>query len=189
MPERQVNPAETGVCGCCGLKAFADDQGALAILYRTADLEGNRDSELLLSTNHGASFTSRTAGRFHVSTCPMSTHALGAEPEGIGAAWETRGQIYFVSTVLAQPGSMVPVTPEGNPGNRRHPAFAVGSGKNPAMILAWTEGTGWEKGGALAWECLDAHGAQLSSGRLDGVPVWSYAAAAANGSGSFALIY
>jgi hypothetical protein len=30
--ERQVNPADTGVCGCCGLKAFADSHSALAIL-------------------------------------------------------------------------------------------------------------------------------------------------------------
>src|SRR5689334_6523963 len=44
--ERQVNPSDTGACGCCGLKAFADNGGLLAILYRSANLSGNRDSML-----------------------------------------------------------------------------------------------------------------------------------------------
>ena len=187
-PERQVNPAETGACGCCGLKAFVDSKGALAIVYRSANLQGNRDSELLLSTDHGQSFTARALGQWHISTCPMSTHALGQEPEGIGAAWENQGQIYFTSIIPGQTDSMVPIAAGGSAGNRKHPSFAMSRGKAPSMILAWTEGTGWEKGGALAWECLDAKGVQVASGRFDGIPVWSYAAAIAEPTG-FALIY
>lgn len=188
-PERQVNPPETGVCGCCGLKAFVDQNGALAIVYRSANLQGNRDSELLLSTNHGQSFDARVLGQWHVSTCPMSTHALGQEPNGMGAAWENQGQIYFTSIMPRQTHSMAPLSAAGTTGNRKHPAFAVSRGHDSSMILSWTEGTGWEKGGALAWECLDSKGEQTASGRVDGIPVWSYAAAVAEPTGSFTLIY
>jgi hypothetical protein len=187
-PERQVNPAESGACGCCGLKAFADSTGALAILYRSANLQGNRDSELLLSTNFGRSFSARVLGNWHLSTCPMSTHALGQSFNGIGAAWEVQGQIYFQAGLPGQ-SELSPVMAAGRTGNRKHPSFAVARAKSPSMILAWTEGTGWEKGGALAWECLDAAGSQTALGRVEGVPVWSYAAAVADADGVFTLIY
>src|SRR5262249_3636280 len=34
--ERQANPEPTGACGCCGMKAFADQQGSLYLLFRAA---------------------------------------------------------------------------------------------------------------------------------------------------------
>ena len=57
------------------------------------------------------------------------------------------------------------------------------------LLIAWTEGTGWEKGGSLGWELLDSHGAALGTGRAKGVPVWSYAAAFGEPDGSFTLLY
>jgi hypothetical protein len=188
-PERQVNPTETGVCGCCGLKAFADNKGELGILYRSANLIGNRDSILLLSTNYGASFTATVLGDWHVSTCPMSTHALGQGPAGLLGIWEKQGQIYFGSPLPGRASSLDPTAAAGNTGNRKHPAFALDRTKGSPLVIAWTEGTGWEKGGSLVWECLDAKGAQLASGRADGVPVWSFAAAFAEPDGSFTVLY
>jgi hypothetical protein len=42
------------------------------------------------------------------------------------------------------------------------------------MIVAWTEGTGWERGGALAWQVYDRAGKPTGErGRVDGgIPVW-----------------
>src|SRR4030095_8394469 len=88
-PERQVNPSDTGACGCCGLKAFVDDHDSLAILYRSANLSGNRDSVLLLSTNYGSSFQATVVGQWHMSTCPMSTYALGTAEGRLFGSWET----------------------------------------------------------------------------------------------------
>lgn len=188
--ERQVNPPETGACGCCGLKAFADQHGSVAILFRSAGLSGDRDSTLLLSTNYGASFTTRVLGRWHVSTCPMSTHAMGLGGDALFGSWEKEGQIYYASIFpgLLDPVSD-PVAVSGTTGNRKHPTFARGGAGRAPLVIAWTEGTGWEKGGALAWECLDANGVRTGSGRVGGIPVWSFAAAAAETDGSFTLIY
>lgn len=186
-PERQVNPPDTGVCGCCGLKAFAEDGGVLAIVYRSANQKGNRDTVLLWSTNYGSSFSATVLGQWHVSTCPMSTQALGANRQGLLGMWETRGQVYFTSFLPGRFGARDPVAAAGGTGNRKHPAFAVG--RQNALLVAWAEGTGWEKGGSVAWECLDASGAQTASGRTDGLPVWSFAAAFPEPDGSFTLLY
>jgi hypothetical protein len=188
-PERQVNPAETGVCGCCGLKAFTDAQGTLGIVYRSANVMGNRDSVLLISTNQGSAFSATVLGQWHVSTCPMSTPALTPSGAGLLAMWETSGQIFFAPAVENSAKPLRARQAEGSPGNRKHPTAATLGHKGSPTLLAWTEGTGWEKGGALAWECVDEQGTELTSGRIDGVPVWSFAAALALPDGGFALIY
>src|SRR5262249_16410368 len=94
-PEKQANPDPTGACPCCGLKAFANDHGLLAVLYRSATSSGGRDATLLLSNDQGKTFCSRVLGPWQVATCPMSTMALGNSAEDfLCAMWETQGQIY-----------------------------------------------------------------------------------------------
>lgn len=46
----------TGVCPCCGSKAFADSKGRLYALYRMAAHRTERDMVLLTSTDHGKTF-------------------------------------------------------------------------------------------------------------------------------------
>ncbi len=189
-PERQVNPRETGACGCCGLKAFADTGGRLEIVYRSARAEVNRDIILLVSTNHGASFESRTLGPWRISTCPMSTQALGSAVDGaLLALYETQGQIFRAAFRPERLAAVISsISANGSTGNRKHPAFAVDS-QGRQLLIAWTEGTGWEKGGELAWECIDLRTGNRENGRAPGVPVWSFAAAVLEPDGSFALIY
>jgi hypothetical protein len=188
--ERQINPAETGVCGCCGLQAMASGRGILAVLYRSADAVGNRDTVLLLSTNFGSSFTARTLGRWHVSTCPMSTHALARAGRGLIGAWENEGQVYFgpIWPNSAELARQVTFSP-GDAKNRKHPSLAVSRRPGGPQVVAWTEGTGWERGGSLAWMCLDAEGNSIGTGRQEGVPVWGSAAVVPEGDGSFTIFY
>jgi hypothetical protein len=78
----------------------------------------------------------------------------------------------------------------GAPGEgkgRKHPRLAVnGRGE---VLLAWTEGTGWQRGGSLAWQVFDARGKATEKGSALGVEVWSFGAAAARTDGGFAVIY
>jgi hypothetical protein len=190
-PERKVNDDGIGVCGCCGLKAFADGEGRLAILYRAADEHSNRDSRLLISTDHAATFHSQLLGAWRSPTCPMSTPALGNGPDNTMAAlWETQGQIYRGFIAPDKLGeSSFPSAADGETRGRKHPVFAVSRGKAPRLLIAWTEGTGWNKGGSLAWECIDLKSGKKTSGQLPGVPVWSLAAAVPDPDGTFTLIY
>jgi hypothetical protein len=80
------------------------------------------------------------------------------------------------------------VKPPGN-ASRNHPAVAgIGGGET---ILVWAEGTGWQKGGALAWEVFDRAGRPTGhKGRVDGgIPVWGLATVVARPDGSFLIVY
>jgi hypothetical protein len=118
----------------------------------------------------------------------MSTMALVEGPSGVVAAWETDGQIYFAR---ARPGTTGFTEPQAAPGagrERKHPALAVN--RRGEMVLAWTEGTGWEKGGALAWQVFDRSGKPTAEGgRVEGgIPVWGLPTAVA-ADGAFIIIH
>jgi hypothetical protein len=118
----------------------------------------------------------------------MSTMALVEGPSGVVAAWETDGQVYFASL---KPGTTSFTEPAAAPGaarERKHPALAVNT--EAELILAWTEGTGWERGGALAWQVYDKSGKpSRERGRVeDGIPVWGLPTVVATDEG-FLLIH
>ena len=85
---------------------------------------------------------------------------------GVLAAWETRGQVCFAR--LGPPGpARTPVSPPGGDGGRKHPSMAVnGRGE---VLLAWAEGTGWQKGGSLAWQAFDRIGPARSASRAGSI--------------------
>jgi hypothetical protein len=189
--ERRVGPESSGVCGCCGLKAFVDQKARLEILFRSADDLGNRNSVFWVSDDQGQTFQSRTLGLWHSPTCPMSTGALEQGPDdAVAALWETQGQIFreFVRPDRLEL-SAAPVAAAGEAGGRKHPVFAFNRSKGRTFLVAWTEGTAWAKGGSLAWECTDLRTGTKTSGQLPGVPVWSLVAAVPEPDGTFTIIY
>jgi hypothetical protein len=118
----------------------------------------------------------------------MSTMALVEGPNDVVAAWETDGQIYFTRT---SPGTNSFTKPQAAPGagrERKHPALAVND--RAETILVWTEGTGWERGGSLAWQVFDKSGKPTEErGRIDGgIPVWGLPTVVAAG-GGFTVIH
>lgn len=187
-PESAADAMRQGVCGCCGLKAFADREGEIFILYRGARENVNRDMLLLTSTDHGSSFSSVLADKCTIATCPMSSESFVDGPQAVTAAWETNDQVYF-ARYDKQGAKLSKATPApGEPAKRKHPALAT-NGKGET-ILVWTEGTGWERGGGLAWQVFDERGKPTRArGRSDGIPVWSFAAVYAAPDDSFVILY
>jgi hypothetical protein len=186
--EAPADSAANGACGCCGMRAFADSQGKLYLLYRSAREKINRDMYLLISKDHGHTFDGEMLAKWSIAMCPMSSEALVESPKGVLTAWETNGQV-FVSRLDRRTGAASqPNAAPGEGGKRKHPALAAN--QNGQTVLVWTEGTGWERGGSLAWQVYDAAGKPTPiKGRADGIPVWSFAAAYARPDGRFVILY
>lgn len=186
-PEARANSEPTGACACCGLRAFAPADGALHISYRLAREKVNRDMALLSSKDAGASFSMVTLGQWKGTTCPMSSTALAADATRLHTTWEIGTQVYLGGIDLATGGPFPPVSPPGT-GKRKHPTLALNS--NGETLLAWTEGTGWNKGGTLAWQLFDrSHRPVGPGGRAPNVPVWGLATAFATAGGDFVIVY
>jgi hypothetical protein len=175
----------TGACGCCGMRAFADSQGNVLAIYRAANQMTNRDETLLISRDKGASFEIAYSHNWIVGTCPMSSMTLSETSGQILAAAETHGRVFFVRLDPQTGKVSSPVSPEKQ---AKHPVV-LGNARGE-VLLAWAEGTGWNKSGSLAWQLYDREGKTLADkGRADGLPVWSLPTAFADSLGNFTIIY
>lgn len=185
--EARANPDDTGACPCCGLKAFADRAGNLFTLYRAARQTMNRDTTLLASTDAGQTFRSLTLDKWFYGKCPMSSFSFGQSEGSVLAAWETDGQVFFTQVSPGLAPTMKRLAPSGK-GARKHPVPVANN--RGETLLVWTEGTGWQKGGAVAWQVFDKAGKPTDkTGQADGVPVWSFAAAFAEPDGRFVILH
>jgi len=178
--ESAVSPPDLGACGCCGMGAIADGEGNLYLLFRSARKIVHRDMYLLISRDRGKTFQSADLSPWEIGACPMSTASLCTNKRSVLLCWEKEKQVYFarLDARTGSVGRIIAASGEGN--NRKHPSIAV----NPLghVLLAWTEGTGWKKGGSLAWQIFDEGGEPLSArSPSPGVAAWGFAAAVSHG--------
>jgi hypothetical protein len=188
--EREVlaNKDHTGACGCCGLRAFADDHGTLYILYRAAREGIHRDMYLLTSSNQGRTFEEDLVSQWELNACPMTTDYVSQAEADVLIAWQTQDQVYY-ATVSRGTHKLSNAVAAPGPGNDRKFPAAV-SNSRAEVLLAWTEGTAWKRGGSLAWQVFDKQGRPSEvKGSAPGVPVWGLVAAFADPRGGFCIIY
>jgi hypothetical protein len=185
-PEAPAWNDATGACGCCGMAMFATSDGTLLALYRSATQNVHRNIYLLASRDHGKTFQGSMIHPWEVNACPMSSMSFAESHGTISAAWETGGQVFYGKVS----GATVP-KPMAAPGDgkgRKHPRLAMNS--RGETMLIWTEGTGWQRGGSLAWQLFDRDGMPLGDqGSAPGVPAWSFGAVAARSDGTFTILY
>jgi hypothetical protein len=184
--EERATSAALGSCACCGMRALIDKAGGVQLLYRAATEGINRDATWI---SLGGGQPARPPVRVHawrLESCPMTSFALAEGTGGILAAWETQRQIY---SAILDPVSGHVSGLAGVPGTgvRKHPSIAInGAGDR---LLAWTEGTAWNRGGTVAWRLTDSTGAELAASAAAGpVPVWGLVAALAMRDGSFVIL-
>jgi hypothetical protein len=187
-PESAVDPEPLGACACCSVKVLADRRGAVHLLYRTAAQQVNRDLVFLTAAVGGARFDGGQVDPWRIRTCPMSSESLAEGPAGLWAAWETDGQVRFAQMDPKSRRPARPLSTPGGPAGRKHPFVAVNAAGQ--VLVVWDEGTGWQRGGSLAWQLYDRDGRELPErGRLpNAIPVWGLATAAARPDG-FVIIY
>jgi hypothetical protein len=174
----------TGACGCCGMAMFGDSKGVVRALYRSATESIHRDIFLLTSFDHGRSFEGRKLHTWGINACPMSSMSFAEGAGMVAGAWETGGQVYFEN--LTRAGG-VPVSAPGDGKNRKHPRIAIAP--NGELLMVWTEGTGWQRGGSIAWQTFGRDGKAIGDTRVQpGLAVWSFAAVVAKADG-FVVLY
>jgi hypothetical protein len=181
--EVPISPAETGVCGCCGLRIAAAG-GDVHVLYRAATRMVHRDVHALRSSDGGRTFVARKVDAWEIGACPMSSMAIVPGGDAM-YGWEHDGNVAFLRGDGASVGPALP-DPQNASARRKHPRLAVGH--DGTVLLAWATGTGWNKGGTVGWQRF-ANGEPV--GPIEGqedLPVWSFPAVAAVGD-RFVLIY
>jgi hypothetical protein len=166
----------------------ADHRGNVYALYRSARELVHRDLYVLASADGGRSYHGTMLSPWETSSCPMSSMAFAEGPSGVIAAWETAGEVRFAHVSADAPSASPAIGPAGDARNRKHPRLAVnGAGQ---ILLLWTEGTAWARGGSIAWQVFGPHGEALAdSGRRTDLPAWSFGAAAAHADGTFTVFY
>jgi hypothetical protein len=185
--ERPVSDPATGVCGCCALRLAATPGGELQLLYRSATDKVHRDIYSLVSRDRGRTFEGGRVQGWEIGVCPMTSMSILAGSQVL-RAWETDGQVYFNSTAAGDPPKAPPATATGESLRRKHPRLAVN--RNGTVLLAWTDGTAWARGGSLAWQAFGADGRPTAvKGTQPGIPVWSFTAVLARPDGGFTVFY
>jgi hypothetical protein len=118
----------------------------------------------------------------------MSSEAFAEGPRGVYAAWDNEGQVYFSHLESLRGANDPVIAAPGKSGNRRHPGLAFN--KKGEMILVWTEGTGWQRGGSLHWQVYDKNFTPRDAGRRPGaIPVWGLPAVVAEADGRFTIFH
>ncbi len=177
----------TGACACCSTKVLADRNRGVWVLYRGAIAGTDRDTYLLRGGASG-NLTGKLVDKWKLNACPMASYSLAEGPDGVLGAWETAGQVLWGRANLQGKMERVLAAPEAT-GNRKHPALAVGP--TGEVLLSWTEGTGWQRGGTLAWQRYARDGKPIGGvGRVPGgIPVWGLPTVVARPEGGFTLIH
>jgi hypothetical protein len=184
--ERAISPPN-GTCGCCALRASIDSAGNLLVLYRSAAEIAQRDMHLLVSRDHGINFSEAMSDAWPVGQCPMSTASFATGAPGLYAAWESKGQVFgsFAAPDLKAFSAPMALAPSRG---SKHPALAVN--RRGETVVAWADGTGWQKGGSVSWRTLDATGHPTGeTTTVTGLPVWSFPAVFARPDGQFVIVF
>lgn len=186
--EQAIDDVQVGACGCCGMRGTVTPSGDVMFLYRSAETVSQRDIFLLSSTDGEFEFTSRRLQAWEIDACPMSSEAFSHVGGRTWGAWETDGQIFFADVTSGQTQSRRAMPVDGTANQRKHPVMAAN--EHGQVLIVWTEGTGWNRGGDLAWQLVDENGRSSGvSGSAPGIPVWSFAAAYPGPEGAFVLLY
>ena len=186
--EKQAMSQQTGACGCCGMRAYVDSKDNFYVLYRTADKSG-RDMALLMSSDKGKTFSLSSVNDWNIQACPMSSAAFGEGGNGILLGTERKGHI---EAVTLDPNTMVQSSIGDALGLRKIGKYPSVSGNaRGEVLLAWTEGGGWNKGGVLKWVTFDASSKLIEKSEFPEkhVDAWSFATTATKLDGTFLVIF
>jgi hypothetical protein len=182
--DRVIYKSKKGICACCGMDTIFSPSGKLWTIFRNVGSSG-RDMVLLSSTGKGKKIKlkAKRIDTWKTRQCPMSSTQLFALKKEVYLTWENKGQVFFKKASKGKP-----IAVPGNANGRKHPRIAVNS--KGLVLVAWTEGTGWKRGGSLHWQVFDTKGKPTKfKGEKGGIPVWSFPAVYVRPNDEFMILY
>jgi hypothetical protein len=134
-------------CECCASRALLGRDGSLYVAYREK-ANNVRDMHLLIRGRGQRIFSKQkiSSTPWQINACPMTGTFLGPAKNGLVAAWETKGQVFY-ARIDSESSLMAPKEIK-----------AAGKGKWP-LALAAPDGTvlvSWKEGANLFWQLHDA---------------------------------
>jgi len=175
-----VKIASADTCECCASRAFFSADGALHCAYR--DKANNiRDMYLLSQPKGQATFAKEkiSATPWEVKGCPMTGTFLTGDKNGLVAAWETKGRVFF--TRLAG---------NGRDTSPRESLAPVRGGKWPIALIAPDRSVlvSWKNGATLEWQLYDANDKPVGDKKSKPSPNPHRHAGVVTASGNFVLV-
>jgi hypothetical protein len=188
---RRIDPPGMGVCACCALDAGIGPDGSGWVLVRGAAGKSQRGMQLLTAGAGALKFERRSLDSWDLNQCPLSTTRLGWAGGSPVAVWLSEGRIrlgQMGQTDRTNGGDRVRAVSE--PGRKANHPVLVPLGGSGSLLVAWTEGTAWQRGGDLAWRTVGSDASQDSPvQRLPGVPVWGSVTAWRESDGHVTVLY
>ena len=182
--EKIVSDSTHGVCGCCGLQIYTSAEN-IQVLYRNVKDTTSRDMQLITLTKKGAVKNEIMVDEWPISGCPMSSATITSDQTDTYGIWETGGKVNFS---ILNNQSLTIFSPESQKKGSRHPFFSAL--KNGYKLASWSEGTGWNKGGSVAWELFGPNQESIKSGKIEeAIPVWSFPSSFSNVKKGITLVY
>jgi hypothetical protein len=191
--EKPVVGYSPGACACCGMRVLAPTgaPGTLVGFFRTAIDQVHRDTRAFVVTDESTEHESKIVDPMSSGVCLMSTYALAEKAKGrmVVAAWETSGRIRIEPFDLSLRAGAPVQDVSDDRRAQKHPTIAVDA--RGITLVAWAVGTGWNRGGAVAWRVFDKRFRPVpnTAGEVAGLPPWSKPAAVADSHGGFVVFY
>jgi hypothetical protein len=170
------------------MRLFADSRGVIHGLYRSAREDIHRDIYVLRSGDNGNTFSTALLHPWNINACPMSSMNLIESGNMVLGAWETQTQVYFAPVSRGvDVARAATIAPPGDNPKRKYPALTRnGRGET---LLAWVEGSSWQRGGVLGWQIFDSDGRPSTACEVrQSVPVWSFPAVFVRPDDGFAIV-
>ncbi|MDT8427450.1 MAG: hypothetical protein RQ757_01645 [Pseudomonadales bacterium] len=197
--EQRISDPALGACACCSLAVDYRQEHELLLGYRSAIANSGRHMQIAMldmsATDPVPDYRPlHPLQRWELSACPVTTNDLLSSADyGTWMVYEMQNKVLVHHLPVQTNAQMLPPAPfqAAEPlsqTRQKHPAISLDA--SGQMLVAWGEGIGYTRGGALNLAVFNAQGKRLDVPVPELVlPDFSFPAVASLPDNQFLLLY